>query len=99
LATSSRLAALADRIDRLIAVGRTVAWLALCVVLVQFAVVVLRYAFGIGSIRLSVAPPAITTRHIYVGIIPFVLIQLLALALLWFAPGLATWLPHKLYGR
>jgi TRAP-type mannitol/chloroaromatic compound transport system permease large subunit len=36
--------------------------------------------------------------HIYVGIIPFVLIQLAALVLLWYLPGLATWLPHKLYG-
>jgi len=47
----------------------------------------------------GVAPPEITTRHIYVGIIPFVLIQLLALVVLWFAPGLATHLPHALYGR
>ena len=48
------LAATADHIDRLVrAVGRTVMWLALVVVLVQFAVVVLRYAFGIGSIWLS----------------------------------------------
>jgi TRAP-type mannitol/chloroaromatic compound transport system permease small subunit len=48
------LAAAADRIDRLIAaVGRTVAWLALLIVLRQFAVVVLRYAFGVGSIWLS----------------------------------------------
>jgi tripartite ATP-independent transporter DctM subunit len=46
----------------------------------------------------GVAPPEITTRHIYVGIIPFVLIQLLALVMLWFVPGLATALPHKLYG-
>jgi tripartite ATP-independent transporter DctM subunit len=46
----------------------------------------------------GVAPPEITTRHIYVGIIPFVLIQLFALVVLWFAPGLATWLPHRLYG-
>jgi tripartite ATP-independent transporter DctM subunit len=46
----------------------------------------------------GVAPPEITTTHIYVGIIPFVLIQLSALVVLWFAPGLATWLPHKLYG-
>ena len=45
----------------------------------------------------GVAPPEITTRHIYVGIIPFVLIQLVALAVLWFVPGLATWLPHALY--
>jgi tripartite ATP-independent transporter DctM subunit len=46
----------------------------------------------------GVAPPEITTRHIYVGIIPFVLIQLAMLVLLWFVPGLATWLPRVLYG-
>jgi tripartite ATP-independent transporter DctM subunit len=46
----------------------------------------------------AVAPKAITTRHIYVGIIPFVLIQLVALVVLWFVPGLATALPHALYG-
>src|SRR5437868_6566521 len=46
----------------------------------------------------GVAPPEITTRHIYVGIIPFVLIQLVMLLLLWFVPGLATWLPRMLYG-
>ena len=45
----------------------------------------------------GVAPPEITTRHIYVGIIPFVLIQLVALVVLWFVPGLATALPHALY--
>jgi len=47
----------------------------------------------------GVAPPEITTRHIYVGIIPFVLIQLVALVVLWFVPGLATALPDRLYGR
>jgi tripartite ATP-independent transporter DctM subunit len=46
----------------------------------------------------GVAPPEITTRHIYMGIIPFVLIQLFALVVLWFVPGLATALPHALYG-
>jgi tripartite ATP-independent transporter DctM subunit len=46
----------------------------------------------------GVAPPEVTTRDIYIGIIPFVLIQLVMLLALWFAPGLATWLPHRLYG-
>jgi TRAP-type mannitol/chloroaromatic compound transport system permease large subunit len=46
----------------------------------------------------GVAPPEVTTRHIYLGIIPYVLIQLAMLLALWFAPALATWLPHKLYG-
>jgi tripartite ATP-independent transporter DctM subunit len=46
----------------------------------------------------GVAPPEITTRDIYVGIIPFVAIQLFALVVLWYVPGLATALPHALYG-
>jgi tripartite ATP-independent transporter DctM subunit len=46
----------------------------------------------------GVAPPQITTWHIYVGVIPFVLIQLFALVVLWYVPGLATALPHALYG-
>jgi TRAP-type mannitol/chloroaromatic compound transport system permease small subunit len=51
---TSRTIALADRIDRLnAAIGRSVAWLCLLVVLVQFTVVVLRYVFGTGSIWLT----------------------------------------------
>ncbi len=46
----------------------------------------------------GVAPPELTTRHIYLGIIPFVVIQLAMLAALWFLPGLATALPRWLYG-
>jgi len=46
----------------------------------------------------GVAPPEITTADIYIGVVPFVLIQFLALLVFWFAPGLATWLPHALYG-
>jgi TRAP-type mannitol/chloroaromatic compound transport system permease small subunit len=45
---------LAERIDRLsTAIGRGAAWLVLAVVLVQFSVVVLRYLFGTGSVRLQ----------------------------------------------
>jgi TRAP-type mannitol/chloroaromatic compound transport system permease small subunit len=45
---------LADRIDRLnAAIGRGAAWAVLFVVVLQFAVVLLRYVFGIGSIWLS----------------------------------------------
>jgi tripartite ATP-independent transporter DctM subunit len=46
----------------------------------------------------GVAPPEVTTRHIYLGIIPYVLIQLAMLVALWFLPALATFLPHRLYG-
>jgi TRAP-type mannitol/chloroaromatic compound transport system permease small subunit len=45
---------LADGIDRLIAaVGRAATWCCLYLVIVEFAVVVMRYAFGIGSIKLQ----------------------------------------------
>jgi TRAP-type mannitol/chloroaromatic compound transport system permease small subunit len=48
------LTTLADRIDRLnTAVGRAVAWFALVVVLLEFALVVARYLFGLGSIWLT----------------------------------------------
>ena len=50
------LTSLADRIDRLTTgIGRTVAWLVLVVVLLQFALVVARYLFGLGSIWASEA--------------------------------------------
>ena len=45
---------LAGTIDRLnSAIGRAAAWLCIAVVAIQFAVVVLRYLFGIGSIWLQ----------------------------------------------
>lgn len=52
--TTSAALVFAGRIDRLnAAIGRTVAWLCLLVVLVQFAVVLMRYVFGLGSIWLT----------------------------------------------
>jgi TRAP-type mannitol/chloroaromatic compound transport system permease large subunit len=44
----------------------------------------------------GVAPPTVKTSAIYRGIIPFVALQLAALALLWTYPPLATWLPDQL---
>lgn len=46
----------------------------------------------------SVAPRSISTGAIYRGVIPFVLLQLAALALLVAVPELATWLPAKIFG-
>ncbi|MCH8188558.1 MAG: TRAP transporter large permease subunit, partial [Proteobacteria bacterium] len=47
---------------------------------------------------LGVAPPEIRTIDIYKGVIPFVIIQLIALALLSIFPEIATWLPGIIYG-
>jgi TRAP-type mannitol/chloroaromatic compound transport system permease small subunit len=53
-ALASRLAGGADRIDRLVSVvGRAVMWLCLFIVLMQFAVVLMRYGFGIGRVWIA----------------------------------------------
>ena len=46
----------------------------------------------------AVTPPEISTGHIYRGIIPFVLVQLIGLAIVVFYPQLATWLPRLVFG-
>lgn len=46
----------------------------------------------------GVVPPAISMGHIYRGIIPFVLLQVLALALCFVWPQIILWLPHQVYG-
>jgi tripartite ATP-independent transporter DctM subunit len=46
----------------------------------------------------GVVPKEITTRHIYVGIIPFVILQLLAVVATFIWPDLVLWLPKKVYG-
>jgi tripartite ATP-independent transporter DctM subunit len=45
----------------------------------------------------AVTPPEISTGHIYRGIIPFVLFQLIGLAVVVLFPQLATWLPDIVY--
>ncbi len=42
----------------------------------------------------GVAPPQVTMVHIFRAVAPFVLISLLVLVLVFFAPGIATWLPN-----
>lgn len=49
--TFERLATAIDRANA--AIGRTAAWCCLYVVLAEFAVVIMRYALGIGSIKLQ----------------------------------------------
>lgn len=46
----------------------------------------------------GVVPKGVTTQHIYYGVIPFVLIQLAAVAVVFLWPELVLWLPRKIYG-
>jgi tripartite ATP-independent transporter DctM subunit len=46
----------------------------------------------------GVAPKGYTMMHIYKGIMPFVILQLVGLAILVMFPGLITWLPALFFG-
>lgn len=46
----------------------------------------------------GVCPPGVEMGHIYRGIIPFVVLQLIAVLIVFFWPWLVTWLPAVVYG-
>ena len=46
----------------------------------------------------AVTPPEVSTEDIYRGVIPFILFQLIGLAIIVFFPTLATWLPKLVFG-
>ncbi|QFT59826.1 Sialic acid TRAP transporter permease protein SiaT [Sulfitobacter sp. THAF37] len=51
------------------------------------------FGFALFYLR-GVAPASVTTQHIYRGIVPFVLIQVAGLAILWFFPSIVTIVPE-----
>jgi tripartite ATP-independent transporter DctM subunit len=54
------------------------------------------FGFALFYLR-GVAPPEVKTTDIYLGIAPFVAIQLVGLALVAAFPALATWLPNVIF--
>ena len=46
----------------------------------------------------GVVPKSVTIKDIYVGVIPFVLLQLAMVALCFLIPAIITWLPGQMYG-
>lgn len=53
------------------------------------------FRFALFYLR-GVPPPSFTTQHIYRGIIPFVGIQVVGLAILWLFPGFVTIVPEMI---
>ncbi len=51
------------------------------------------FGFALFYLR-GVAPKSITTKEIYMGALPFVLLQIFVLCLIIIAPGLVNWLPN-----
>jgi TRAP-type mannitol/chloroaromatic compound transport system permease large subunit len=47
----------------------------------------------------GVAPPHVTLNQIFAGMMPYMLIVILCLAIMYVWPGMTLWLPQFLYGR
>lgn len=82
----------------LLAMGLDPVWLGVMIALnLQTSFLTPPFGFALFYLR-GVAPESIATMQIYRGVIPFIMIQLLALIALAQWPGLATWLPELVYG-
>lgn len=76
--------------------GVSLAWLCILVAMIlQTSFLTPPFGWSLFYLR-GVAPPEINTRDIYAGVVPFIGIQLGAVALLCAFPALATWLPHAI---
>jgi len=82
----------------LLAMGVDPVWLGVMIALnLQTSFLTPPFGFALFYLR-GVTPPEVPTAHIYKGVIPFILIQLIMLGILALFPQLATWLPGLLYG-
>jgi TRAP-type mannitol/chloroaromatic compound transport system permease large subunit len=82
----------------LLAMGLDPVWLGIMLALnLQTSFLTPPFGFALFYLR-GVAPPEVTTRQIYQGVIPFIGLQLLMLILLATWPPLATWLPGMVFG-
>jgi len=75
----------------------TLIWFAiLCAVALQTSFLTPPVGFALFYIK-GVAPEGVTLKHIYKGVVPFIVIQLIALGLVIAFPKLVTWLPGVSY--
>lgn len=47
----------------------------------------------------AIAPPSITLKQMYIGVVPFIVCQLITLAIVVIFPDVAVWLPKWMYGN
>ena len=76
--------------------GTDMVWLAILVAMnLQMSFLTPPFGWALFFLK-GVAPPEVSTRDIYVGVVPFVGLQVLAVALVFLFPGIATWLPQAI---
>lgn len=76
--------------------GTDMVWLAILVAMnLQMSFLTPPFGWALFFLK-GVAPPGVATRDIYVGALPFVAIQFLAVAIIFIFPSLVTWFPKVL---
>lgn len=81
----------------LMAAGIDPIWFAVLVSLnLQMSFLTPPFGYALFYLR-SVAPPSLTTKDIYISIVPFVALQLVVLGLVAALPPIATWLPSWIF--
>ncbi len=74
-------------------------WLGIMIALnLQTSFLTPPFGFALFYLR-GVAPSEVSTGQIYKGVMPFIAIQLIMLAVLAYWPQLATWLPTQIYNN
>ena len=81
----------------LLAMGLDPVWLGVLIAVnLQTSFLTPPFGFALFYLR-GVAPPEVATLDIYRGVVPFVALQIVLMAVLVALPELATWLPDILY--
>ena len=80
----------------LLAMGIDPVWLGIMIAInLQTSFLTPPFGFALFYLR-GVAPAEIKTTQIYKGVMPFIALQLLAMAMIAYWPALATWLPTQI---
>jgi TRAP-type mannitol/chloroaromatic compound transport system permease large subunit len=81
----------------LIIMGHDPIWLAVLIAInLQTSFLTPPFGFSLFYLR-GAAPPEVTTGDIYRGVIPFIALQAVGVAIIWFLPQIATWLPAIMF--
>ena len=84
-------------IPPLILMGYDPVWLAVLIAInLQSSFLTPPFGFSLFYLR-GAAPKEVTTGMIYQGVVPFILLQILAMALIWFVPQIGTFLPKVMF--
>ena len=81
----------------LIAIGFDPLWLGVMIgINLQTSFLTPPFGFSLFYLR-GVAPQEVLTKDIYIGVIPFIAIQLIGLFLIWMFPQIVLWLPNLIF--